>query len=102
MQNLHILTESGVSVTLEDIGEGANGDAEEGEPTLVRFSICRLVGDEWEPVDDASFCTRVLTSAPKAALERMARSIMDRVGNEVRRGESVRRICEQLSWLEVE
>lgn len=98
--DLMVLTEGEVRVTLEDIGEGWDGDAREGEDSLVRFSVEKLVGDEWEFVENSSYCTSIKTTVPRETLERMAKVIMREVKEAVLRGESVKRVCEKLSWME--
>lgn len=100
MTDLCVLAEDGVRVTLEDIGEGWDGDVAEGETPLVRFTVERLAGSEWEYVEDSSYCTTVKVTVPRTVLEKMAATIMQAVGDRVRRGESVKRVCEKLSWMQ--
>lgn len=102
MSDLFVLVKDDVRVTLEDIGEGWNGDAEPGEATLIRFAVETLVDGEWEPVENSSYCTTVPTTAERLTLERMADAIMREVFDLVKRRESVKRVCEKLSWLSEE
>ena len=95
-----VVTDKGVRVSLEDIGEGEDGDAQEGEPTLLRFYVERLSEDgSWDEVDGASYCTRIRSDAPEVVQEKLVRTILQAVAEKVRNGESVRRGCAELSWL---
>ena len=100
MEKEIVVVDEGVRVTLEDIGEGEDGEAREGEVTLLRFYVDRLnYRNEWEGVEDASYCTQVRSDAPQKKLEWVAKTILATVAAEVRRGESVKKLCERLSWI---
>lgn len=97
--DLLTVSDDKVRVVLEDIGEGACGEAEDGEPTMIRFTVEKLDNDEWYPVDDGSYCTRVEASVPVATLEWMAQMILFKVAPLVNEDKSVKKMCELLSWV---
>lgn len=91
-----------VRVEWTDIGEGLNGDYNPDDPedvALLRFDIDRWNGFDWEPVDDASYCTNVPASTDTDTLMTLLEQIMAEVGDDVRAGISVKKKCEGLSWL---
>ena len=93
-----------VVVVLEDIGEGWNGDYNPEDPDdtpLVRFSVLEKDGEVYLPVDDASYCTQLSIFTNREQLEAIARSILAEVAPEVLAGNSVKRLCERLSWINV-
>lgn len=89
-------------VTLCSIGEGANGDAEEGEVALVRFYVDRRAPgfDMWEEVDSSSYCTRLPENLPPEVLHRAALLILSSVTPNLREDLSIKGLCAQLSWLD--
>lgn len=91
-----------VRVELEDIGEGWNGDYDAGDPEdtpLLRFTVSRLDGGAWEQVSDASYCTQIPVATPDTRQLEILDYIMNEVHSRVTNGESVKKICEALSWL---
>ncbi|MCA3267868.1 MAG: hypothetical protein ING19_17540, partial [Azospirillum sp.] len=87
-----------VRVTLEWIGEGNDGDFQLDDPDdtpLIRFSVYRRnvdgknTGNEFEPVDEASYCTRIPIDTDRATLRKVADRIMDEVYDRVRDGVSI-------------
>ena len=111
-------------VVLEWIGEGNSGDYDPSDPEdcpLLRFSVSRwykvgespknyfadydanhvFESDEFVQVSDASYCTQLDARAPRAKLEKAAQIILDHVEGDVASETSIKRICEQLSWSEI-
>lgn len=95
-----------VRVEIEWIGEGIQGDYDEDDSEdipLLRFSVYkREEGDYWEEVDDASYCTQLPATIHPNIARRAARYIMDWVEAPLKEGYSIKKICERLSWLDVE
>lgn len=92
-----------VRVELEWIGEGWSGDYDDRDPDdepLLRFTVSHRVNGEWEQVDDASYCTQLsaLTTTEEER-RRILASIMEQVYDDVAGGRSIKRLCEDLSWL---
>jgi len=80
-------------VTWEDLGEGLYGeyDPEKDDDTaLLRFDVHRMVSGEWEPMEDASYCTMMPTDTPKETIQAGLEAIMNIVYGQ----ERVKRICE--------
>lgn len=98
-----VRSDSDVSVEFTWIGEGICGDYNEADPDdrpLMRFYVQRLVGDEWQDVEDASYCTNIDARTDEALIAAHAETILNQVKDDVRVGKSIKKICEYLSWLE--
>jgi len=106
------VTRGRIKVELENIGEGRSGDYQPSDPEdvpLMRFSVCRKVagndrflGQEWEQLDDASYCTQIPATSPQVMLHRLAQYLLDVVYEPANDGHSIKKICERLSWIEPE
>lgn len=95
------LTIGDVRVVFEDIGEGLSGDYNEDDPgdvALLRFTVYRLDQD-WEQVEDASYCTAIPVDTDPAVIANYLARIMVEVYKPVMAGQSVKRACEDMSWL---
>jgi len=97
------LIRNSVKVEFENIGEGRCGDYDPDDPddvNLLRFSVYYLCDEiAWVPVDDASYCTQLPANTSREILEQATRRIMDEVEDAVRSGDSVKKMCEELSWM---
>jgi hypothetical protein len=97
------LIDGDVMVELVDIGEGFHGEYNPLDPDdqpLLRFYIYeRDLDGMWVPVEDASYCTQLNANLSLADQIQIARTIMGRVKPLIEAGESVKRECEDLSWL---
>ena len=85
-------------VAWEDLGEGLYGDYDPenaNDTAMLRFDVYRMVSGEWEPMEDASYCTMMPTDTPKETLQAGLEAIMGAVYGK----ESVSRICDELSWM---
>ena len=93
-----------VKIEIEWIGEGLDGDYNPGDPNdvpLLRFSVYKKINNDWEAIDDASYCTQLpATITVKRALE-AAGQILSLVEDTVLEGGSIKKICEKLSWIDV-
>ena len=88
-----------------DAGEGLYGDYNPYNPDdimLLRFDIYVKVDGEWEPVEDASYCTRVRTCTDKDTLVKKLWVIYneyeDALSSDIH--VSVKKLGERLSWIE--
>jgi len=85
-------------------GEGWNGDYNPCDPEderLLRFDIYMYEGGDWEPVDDASYCTCVKLETEKPKLVDLLTYIW-REFNDVLYDDpdaSVKKLGEALSWV---
>lgn len=61
--------------------------------------MSRLVGGDWEQIEDASYCTRIPAATAEPIVQRIAAAIMERVYDHAYSGRSIKRTCEELSWL---
>lgn len=87
-----------VDVVLEDLGEGRNGEYDESDPEdvpLLRFTVFK----DGEQVEDASYCTTIPTSASRAEQFQIAFNILSQVYEDVQAGNSVKKLCESLSHI---
>jgi hypothetical protein len=88
-----------VQVVFDYIGEGYNGDfnvLDLDDKPLVRFSVYF----KGEAVDDASYCTCLSAFTKRAYLLKKLNIILDEVYEDVINGNSIKKICENLSWIE--
>ena len=79
------LTAQGVTVELEDIGEGLSGDydpKDKDDVPLLRFTV--LKGNE--PVEDASYCTQVPTNITIVEATKILGAIMNEVFEPIMQG----------------
>ena len=93
------LTAQGVTVELDDIGEGLSGDydpKDKDDVPLLRFTV--LKGNE--PVEDASYCTQVPTNITIVEATKILGAIMNEVFEPIMQGHSIKKMCERLSWID--
>lgn len=95
-----------VRVDWVNLGEGIYGDYNPEDPedvNLLRFDVYkrRSAKDQWEEVEDASYCTRVEANTPMNVLERKLRIIYDRYADAIESDydASVKKLGEELSWI---
>jgi hypothetical protein len=85
------------------LGEGLCGDYNPDDPDdieYLRFDILTIDNAGCEtPVDDASYCTLMPVSASDDDKRDALITIMDHVYSKVIRGESIKRLCQQLSYI---
>jgi hypothetical protein len=96
------LKDGDLRVVFENIGEGFWGDYNPNNPAdrrLLRFTVYKTVNGQEEQMDDASYCTLVYFDEDRKLLREYLELIMKRVKSALDAGESVRRACEELSWL---
>ena len=92
-----------VKVEFVDIGEGINGMFNENDPNdkpLLRFYVSKFIDGEWQNVDSASYCTQVRNDTSKTKLIKLLDIIMNRVYDKVVDGDGIKKICEELSWMD--
>lgn len=92
-----------VKVELEWIGEGLDGDYNDGnwnDVPLLRFTVYKKVNDHWETIDDASYCTQLPATITVERASEAAGYILNRVEDTVLEGGSIKKICEELSWID--
>ena len=98
---------TGISVKVEwyNAGEGSSGDYNPDDPddiNFLRFDVSYKPEEEWFAVEDASYCTLVPEDTPEMVRFEGLHIIMNRVFYNVADGHSVKKACEQLSWLSPE
>lgn len=94
-----------VKVEWVELGEGLDGDYNEDDPEdveLLRFDVYEWVNGEWEPVDNASYCTNFPVSATKEQRREGLKVLMAGVYKDLVSGNSIKKICEKLSWIGIE
>ena len=93
-----------VIVELEYIGEGRSGDYDPDDPNdepLMRFRVLQADEDgDISEVDNASYCTLISAALPKEKLKALATLILNKVADPVVRGASIKKLCEELSWID--
>jgi hypothetical protein len=111
MSYYELIFDGKVKVTLEDIGEGYEGDYNPNDPTdvpLLRMDVMAHKsvendyaedgGDDWKQMSDSSYCTFLPVNDAESAHAAL-KVIMDNVKEKVLAGQSIKKICERLSWL---
>ena len=94
-----------VKVEWSELGEGIDGDYNPDDPEdveLLRFDVSRKAGDNWEAIDDASYCTQVPVSATPEQRAEGLQLIMDEIYEWASQGYSIKKLCERLSWISLE
>jgi len=97
------ITKNGVRVDFVNLGEGYFGDYDMEDPedvNLLRFDVYHFEDGEWVAVDDSSYCTQIPAETQTENLYDLLQIIMDEVYEPVSSGQSVKRMCERLSWLD--
>jgi hypothetical protein len=97
------LIKDGVMVEWVRHGEGGNGDCQADDPDdveFLRFDVSRITENGAEEVSGSSYCTQVPVATDKAELQRLLEILMDQVYDPVKAGTSIKRVCEELSWIE--
>lgn len=104
-----------VRVTFEYTGEGLWGDytGEEDDMPVMRFYTWKRKtddtypdyevdknGNEWEEVEDGSYCTRVPVDTPNETLEKLAWILLERLEEYVDAGDSIKKLVEELSLID--
>ena len=93
-----------VKVCWVNLGEGHCGDYDENNPddeNLLRFDVYVFNGNDWEVVDDASYCTCVTAETDDGELMRMLRILMSEFYNVLHHDiyASVKKLGERMSWI---
>jgi len=99
------LVRGNIKVEWVELGEGIDGDYDPDDPDdaeLLRFEVSRFEGDEWVPIDDASYCTQVPVSATPEQRAKGLQMIMDEIYEFASEGHSIKKLCERLSWISLE
>lgn len=99
----HRLVDNDVMVELHDeTYEGWNGDFDPTDPDdelLLRFDVLKLHNNEWELVDNASYCTQLPASLSADKINKALDAIMREVAEPLRAGYSIKKTCERMSWI---
>lgn len=101
------LTKGNVLVEFVDLGEGWVGDYDPDDPydeSLLRFDVSLVDPSNMSyiPVDDASYCTRIPVDTDVETLSTLLGIIMGEVYEPLQEGHSIKKICERLSWIDLE
>lgn len=86
---------------LVDIGEGVNGNYNEDDAEdmpLLRFYVSRQEDGEWQEV--ASYCTNLSSEINDDTQQTALVYLMDRFYEPVKEGQSIKRLAEEMSWME--
>lgn len=95
-------------VSFQRLGESLYGDEfdeEDGaDVEVLRFSVEQhdpdgAPGYPWQEVENSSYCTQIRADSDEIELRRMLLVIMDTVSPLALAGRSLKRSCEELSWL---
>jgi hypothetical protein len=92
------LIEGNTKIELEYIGEGFDGDYDPTDPDdleLLRYTVLQRESedDEWEPVDDGSYCTMLPETLTDDEKMTALRILMSQLSN------FDKRTAERMSWI---
>lgn len=100
------IEEGNIMVAFENCCEGYCGDYDPDDPEdeeLIRFTVWANYGeDDWQEVDDASYCTTIPVNSPWEILEKKIKTIFreyKELENHILSGGSVKKLGETLSWI---
>lgn len=109
----HVVERGDIRVEWDDLGEsllGGDWDPEEepDENSVLRFYVRRRTDDlacypdGWEDVEDASYCTAFpAETSTMEERDQALRLLLDRVYDRAAAGESIKKLCEELSWIDL-
>jgi hypothetical protein len=116
--NVDTLIKGRVRVEWVELSEGWNGYYQEDDPydeELLRFDVSWWLPDtddpenldplnenafgDWSDPGDASYCTRFPASATPEQRQKGLESLMNAVYDPLTRGYSIKKLCEELSWI---
>ena len=98
------LIRGNLKVEWVELGEGLSGDYNPDDPDdieLLRFYVAVLKDGDWEDLDDASYCTNMPVSATPEQRRKGLKKIMDVVYERASSRQSIKKMCERLSWIGV-
>ena len=99
------LQKNNVKVELVHIGDGGGGEYnpdDTEDERLLRFYVTHKVGDTWKDVDGASYCTTLPISLSDLDQEVFLEMLMEQFYLPVIKGERVKHIGEDMSWVNIE
>lgn len=85
-----------------ETNEGWSGDYDPEDPEdqlLFRFDVDRFVDGQWQPVDDASYCTQLHSQLPEPVINRALEYLASHLIEPASQGHSIKKTCEYLSWI---
>jgi hypothetical protein len=108
----HSVERGDIRVEWDDLGESIDGgDWEDDEPienSVLRFYVRKRsdeaaeYGDGFEDIEDASYATSFpAETSTMVERDQALRLILDKVYDSAAAGESIKKICERLSWIDL-
>jgi len=97
------LIKEDIKVEWVELGEGFSGEYDPNNPDdmeLLRFYVSKCHENEWIDLSDASYCTLFPANTEKELKKRGLQYIMNKIFIPASKGESIKKICEELSWLD--
>lgn len=98
---LPMIIRNNVRIDWVNLGEGLDGDydpTDKYDANLLRFDVYRFDGNEWQAIEDGSYCTQVNATTPQKILIDYLVHFMDTIYDDVSAHGKAKRLCEQLSW----
>lgn len=96
------LTRNEIMIDLEYDGEGWHGFYNPKNPDdekLLRFTVYRIEDDDVIPIENASYCTKLPATITEDQKIKALEIIMDEIYEPAIEYKSIKRICEDLSWI---
>lgn len=101
--DLPMIIRNNVRIDWVNLGEGHDGDYDPTDPAdnnLLRFDVYHFNGNDWEAVEDGSYCTKVASGTDQKKLVKLLTFFMDTIYDDVSKHGKAKRLCEKLSWTE--
>jgi len=96
------LIKGDIKIEFEHIGEGWSGDYDPNDPDdtpLLRFTVYKLDGGQWNEIENASYCTLFPDDTPDVIQLKGLQIIMDVIYFDATTEQGIKRKCQALSWL---
>jgi hypothetical protein len=97
------LIHKNIMVEWVDLEEGYSGDWDPDDPedvSLLRFDVSRRKNGEWVEISDASYCTLFPKNTSETLKTKALKYIMSQIYSDASCDQSIKRLCEKLSWIE--
>jgi len=99
--NLPTIVRGNVRIDWVNLNEGLDGDYNPEDPNdinLLRFDVYRHDGNDWQAIEDGSFCTQVTACTQHHQLFEHLVHFLDTIYDDVSNHGRAKRLCESLSW----
>ena len=97
------LIKNNIKIEWTELGEGLSGDYDSDDPDdfeLLRFDVSLFKNGEWSEINDASYCTMFPVNTTERHKIKGLIYLMDEIYEYASVGNSIKKLCEKLSWID--